>query len=766
MKKRTKLTFVVSFCLILALFASLLMPGMNALAARQTQTISDSFDGLEFKDAFDTRIWTDYMADSSIKIKELSKPEKVMGFEGSKGNGEIAVLMSTDWYWEIHSFSFDFKIPAGVSSADGSWAAIDFVDIDEPQDYVGDYGEENGKPMCYGSMRVCSDLVFGIPNMDWTDWGFSDKKISDTWVSVKIVSDEADTGKLYIAPKGKKFDETKGYDIYLGEGRSFHNANIVFLDYKFSGYQLDNIVIETDKGVFKENFENGESKLFTPVTCYTSMTDYSIGVMENNINRKLTIENAMSGDILIANSALKQEDEHLGASEEVMNTSFSVKFNGNDVGEEIAYVFGLHKNDSNPFSETWAYIMNRKGGRLVRYGVDGSQEVLGKNNFSSAGTGSALTLSLTKGGTFKVSENGSQVLKCKGVTEYKGYAGFVAVTETKKPIYIDDLVISNTIYNVVTTKTVSHDFEIDNLGTPSGADFGHDITGGVISISNGELLYEGCYDGTWFGPAYPYETYEMTFKLTSILGTEDKEAMEATGPDRWIGIDVGKKDSTQRAYGTYGMIYIRITPPSDGTDWKEAAATLYKADNSDMEGEDFKVVTPIPASLFKDITYDGTTKSRADISADAAVCFKVVATENRVDLYMKRVDQEKYTLYVTLDNVKPEGYVNIACTAYTFWTLDDFEVKNTASIYNEPVVKEETEFVPVSLEERGIDVEDRWWSYEQTLNANTGYSIPVVICIVTGVLLVGVGISLGCLSWRKKKRSAEKDTQNKEDVSI
>lgn len=740
---------IFAWCLVLALVLSLASPAAEVSAARKTKTVSDSFDNRTLLGEYDTEIWSAYTNQPSIQTKELKKPGKVLEFTGKNVNGESTVLMSKEWYWEIHSLSFDVKIPAQAS-----WFGLDFVDIDEPKDYVGDYAKQ-GEPMCYGSFKMSADDDFGIPGTDWTDWGFKNKKLSDVWVSVKVVSENDKSGKIYIAPKGQPFDKSKAKNITLGEGQSFYNSNVVFVDYMFSGYKLDNLVINTDTGVFKDNFENGKNDLFMGISIEKDTQKFSFPIVEDGAVRKLQFAKADAKDRLISNTAIEKEDKMLKASEEVMHASFTVDFTESKASEEIAYVFGLPEIDSDPFAGTWACVMNRNGGRIVQYKKDGTEKKGSRVTYKSSSAGEkAVTLSLTKDGTLKVTENGRQVLKCNGIKEYDGYMGFAAKTSISKAIYLDDVVISNLIYDIITTKTVSDDFKTNKLGTQGNSDYAYHAESGAITVSDEELVFDGCLDGTYFGSAYEYETYEMTFQLTSILGTrKDEERQNATAPDRWIGIDFGKQSATTKTYGTYGMFLIRITAPEGEKNWKVAETGLYKKEGtSTLEGEEFKVVKSIPASYFEDITYDGKTKQREDISADAAVCFKLVAEESGMKLYMKRADEKKYTLYVTLDHVNPAGWTSIACTGWTFWTIDNFKMKNTAKVYNEapPVVVEEV--ATVSYEERGIGVEDTGWEEEQKLNADTSSSISPVIWIggVAGIVVV-VGIA-GCILYSRKKK--------------
>lgn len=740
--------------LALAIVVCSLLPAIRVSAERESRIIADSFDNAGTVGAYEMEKWSAYASDGAFAVEQITEPEQVLQFKGKNANGENTVLMSRDWYWEVHSLSFDMKMPAI-----GSWIGIDFPDIMEPTDYLGNF-KDLGDPMCYGSFRASSEDDFGFAGTTWTYWGFHSDNIADTWVSVKIVADNEKTGTLYMAPKGQAFNTAKGKQITLTEGRSFYNCNIVFTDYAFSGYMLDNIVIETDTGVYTEDFNNEKLEQFELVTFNKNTQEFSVQIVEDGAVRRMGISNAAQNDRLIANDEILQSDEHLNGDEQVLNASFWLDMSGAEPDQELAYVFGLAEQSSDPFAESWGYVMNQKGGRLVRFESDGTETVIAQSDFRSGMRGSTISLSLKKDGSFRVTENGGLLLSGTGVTGYGGYTGFAAKTDITKPMYLDDVAVSNGIYRVITTKSFSDDFSANRLGTGGNSDYAYHEESGSITVSGDELAYNGCLDGTFFGPAYEYETYELTFELTSILATDDEnEVQNATYLDRWIGIDFGKKNINTTTYGSYGMFLIRIRPNDADTQWDTADSGIYKLESvSTLKGEEYIEVKPIPASYFTDITYDEKTRQREDISPDAAVCFKLVAAKNQMELYMKRADQEEYTLYSILKNVQPQGYLGITCTGWTYWTIDNFAIKNTAEIYKEApeVVIQEPELV--SYEERGLGIVDTGWDEEVELNANRtpaaaaiNWAVPAVI---VGVVVVAATAVVAITVGKRKKKEA------------
>lgn len=741
--------------LALILVFGCLMPALPVSAERRTVTVSDSFDNASTIGSYDMELWSAIASEDVFVAEQLTDPEKVLQFKGSGPNGENTVLISKDWYWEIHSLSFDMKVPAM-----GSWIGLDFPDIIEPEEYLGD-NKERGKPMCYGSYKAGAGDDFGFSDTDWTYWGFGSKSVADTWVSVKIVPKNEKTATLYMAPKGQEFVTSKGKEITLSEGRSFHNCNIVFVDYAFSGYMLDNIVIETDTGTYAEDFNDESNDLFDLITFLSSTQNFSAQVVEDGAVRSLRVSNAAQGDRLITNDDIEQLDEHLADSEQVLQASFQLDMSNGDPEQELAYVFGLETKSADCFANSWGLVLNKNSGRLVRFEADGTETVMARSDFRSGMNGSTVSLRVNKDGSFTVSENGSQILSGSGVTNYAGYSGFAAKTAITQPVYLDDVVISNGIYHVVTTKSYSDDFSTNRLSADGNSDHAYKAVSGTVNVSNGELVYSGCLDGTFFGPAYEYETFEMTFELTSILGTDDpNETQNGTYLNNWIGIDFGKKSVNTSGYGNYGMLLIRVRPGSLEEPWETTSCTLYKKENvSSLRGEEVIQVNPIPTSYFTDITYDEKTKQREDISPDAAVCFKLVATEAQMELYMKRADQEEYTLYTVVKGAEPYGYMGITCTGWTYWSIDNFAIKNTAQIYNEApeVIIKEPELV--SYEDRGLAGEDTGWEEELALNAAyVPAAAPVnwgLIAGVAGAVVVVAAVTLLIVLRKSKKKEAE-----------
>lgn len=125
---------------------------------------------------------------------------------------------------------------------------------------------------------------------------------------------------------------------------------------------------------------------------------------------------------------------------------------------------------------------------------------------------------------------------------------------------------------------------------------------------------------------------------------------------------------------------------------------------------------------------------------------------------MKRADEAEYTLYITLDHVEPAGYMALTCTGWTFWTIDNFEIKNTASVYEEAPEVNIEETQKVGYEERGLGVQDTGWEEEQKLNENSSAGISPMVWIAGagGIVVIGAAILiLYCVRKKKSKVSKE-----------
>lgn len=777
--KFIKTLALLSACTIVAAPVATML---SVSAAQKTTTIEDKFDNVDAVGSYDASIWSAYVTDtnnSSIKVDEIMPSSRVMKFEGKdagSSNGERVALGSKTKFTDIKSVKFDMKLPTGQSD----WFAFDFVTVESPQNYVGDYAEE-GNPMIYSSnFMISSSNFFRVGN--WNSWVGSDSA-ADQWVTVEIVPTSATTASVNAAKRGKEMDASLAKTVELGENRSFQNCWMMMANYTASyhtDYLIDNVEIVDASGTYTEDFENSEIKnfdVFAIKDVAPPQTPEEDGVYEMKYSfpkvagvNKMAIDDAKAGDRIILNQAIVDDDEYLNANDVVMESTFSIAFdNAAAETEEVAYVFGMAENKGNPFAGTWAYVMNKNGGKLVKYNDDGTEATL-ENNVNEltalvSDDGATINLTLRQNGALTVSENGEVVLEYAGVDAYDGYAGFAAVSDISSKIYLSGVSVANTVFDMITTKSVSHNFSNGYFGPEGNEDFVYLPEGGSIAAEEGELVFTRLCDGAYFGPSYRYDSFIWEFKMTSLFITNSTEQKtEATAPNRWIGFDFGRQTATSKMYGTYGMVMLRVTHPTQGNDdsrpltsqWKEASVALHKNSSvSKMSGEVFTKVQPIPSSYFADISYDNLETKKSDIDAGAAVCFKIVGSGDRLDMYMKRADEGEYKLYVTIENINTSGYLAIMCTGYLYCTIDDFSVVNTSKVYNvaDTVVPEGAGVVEeVVVYDRGaVDVN---WQEEVTmnnLNAGSG-SIGSGCGAVLGGASVAACAMIGVAAWIFSKR--------------
>ena len=132
-------------------------------------------------------------------------------------------------------------------------------------------------------------------------------------------------------------------------------------------------------------------------------------------------------------------------------------------------------------------------------------------------------------------------------------------------------------------------------------------------------------------------------------------------------------------------------------------------------------VKPIPASLFKDIQYDGVLTEKQNIDEGDALCVRLVMENGTLSLYLKKASETSFTKYYEAKNLKATGYVALRCTGYTYLELDDFSMANTSPVYicaenhvPETIIKEEE----IIIYDRGnLDVN---WDEEVKLNKGSG----------------------------------------------
>ncbi len=176
--------------------------------------------------------------------------------------------------------------------------------------------------------------------------------------------------------------------------------------------------------------------------------------------------------------------------------------------------------------------------------------------------------------------------------------------------------------------------------------------------------------------------------------------------------------------------------------------------DAELTYDDVQVVqhTAIPCQLFKNIMYDGMTRTKDMIKEEDFVCVRWISDGTNISLYLKRNSETEFTKYATAKNLEINGYFALCCTGYTYLELDDFSMTNTSPIYvcadNEaPETVTETE-TTIIYDPGNVDVN---LDDELFLNlADTTFGF-VISTIVLGVVCLGLGATLVVVLVKKKK---------------
>jgi hypothetical protein len=484
-----------------------------------------------------------------------------------------------------------------------------------------------------------------------------------------------------VAKKGEAFGA--GVAVTGAAGEVFNDA---YLTFAVSGiapganFAVDNIVIEKeDNTTVTETFENMEDLKIQIVRKDTSKAVRAIVYSPDS----LRFDNASDNARMVTKNVVAL-DESILKQYKVMEAEFTVQVSSG----AISFVYGLSQTSSNIASMgAYEYVMTATEGTLYQYNAAGEATELGKNVFNSVGSedGAKMTVVVDKVGTMKVYEDGEQVKDADGNTvvyNIQSYAGYVAFASAADATTgkVDDVVIQSSTYYVPYTKSLTNNFSTDYVGGEDTLDFYMTSTPSkTLKIENDKLCFDGCSDGTLFGTCYQYDDFILDYKLTDIyVGTDEVDDMDKTGVGRWFGLDIARPNYDTSYYGHYLMLYFNIVLNENVTNTSlNAFVTSGGPTPETMQIEQ----DPIPMSLFRDISYDGTSKLAEDIAAEDAVCVRWVAENNVLKLYMKKASEVQFTWYATVSGIETNGYLSLCCTGFTHMHLDDFSLANTSTVY-------------------------------------------------------------------------------------
>ena len=552
--------------------------------------------------------------------------------------------------------------------------------------------------------------------------------ITEVWVSFKLVPTTATTIDVYVALRaanpadtvfpdapqltinGTRADQKEKLLEYgIEEDIDYQNSYVLFgSEGRGHGSQLDDVKITAADGIIEDNF--------TSAIRSEELQSYPDGKIGSALkvadNNTLQFDAAKAGDRIITKAQIKEETS-IAESIVVFEATFTIKM-AKTSKDEVAFVFGLDGANADPRQNGYAYVIGKDYGRVIQY-IDG--EVVYESDKENAliqvtsKKGAEINLKVYKDGTVEVYEDGKFKATLPQAETYVGNVGFAALKDNADIVDIDNVLIKQTSYYVPVTKSVTHNFETDFLGNKGYEDFVKNGSG--VSIKGGKLVFDHCADDSFFGSAHQYDSFILDYQLCSIDVSKGR-----TEEGRWLGLDVGRPSKTSTSYGNNVMLAVHIVPYTgvaevDLWKWNQEDST------TDLNEIKIQMYKKIPAELFRSIQYDNETTYESDIRAADAVCFRWVsdATNETLQLYLKKASETDYTLYAEVRGLNTSGYQAIRCTGWSTFKIDNFSMANTSPIYqlagNEPPevqVKTETEIIYTKPD---VDVN---WDEEIRLN--------------------------------------------------
>lgn len=731
MKKSLKI-----LALICAIAAALSFSFTTALAGARTETVlEDSFSNSNLDGKVDPNKWNPVFTTETETIKQQDVVENPsLRFVKNQSGGEWIQYGTRAKISNIKSVSYSYMIPDGAKI--GTWLGVTFA---------GALDQTKAGYYLYDAQLMLNDNVGHL------------KSVIGKWVSVKIIptSDTAAdvfyafrkddgtadfTAQANMTITGFDFDaithnkdlteEEKAQatkDKIEKEGWSFKNAYILWgCEGQGEGICIDDIKIVADDGgkelVYSNEFDSldldDQDSMFKAYEC-GRVASVALQVAEDN---RMLFTKVKKGDRIISFAEI-EKDTSVAEFVKCMDAVFTVQMDS-DTQDAIAFAFGLDSEISDPIQNGCSYVIaiDENGdayGKLVEY-KDGKilneqqePQLLEK---ATGRTGVKMAITVYKNGSVVIKQNGTVISEDFTVEQYEGRVGFYAPKNNDGTVYVDNVIIDNTTYYVPLTKSVTHNFENDFFGNAGYEDFYVRPEGGTIEVQDGKLVWEGCSDFSYFGSAYEYDGFIMDYQITSVFVTDKTDDISATGPGRWMGLDISRARKTEHTYGSYATILFAVNPTDENY-----YPGIYTNDQSNLNLNEVTQIRyrPIPASLFEAIHYDNVLTTESQISPADAVCVRWVADPggNSIKLYMKKYGEADFVLYYEAIGLNTTGYAMLTCTGYLTCKIDNFSMSNTSPIYEiannevpETIVKTETEYIYTKPD---VDVN---WEEELVLN--------------------------------------------------
>ena len=527
---------------------------------------------------------------------------------------------------------------------------------------LGDYAPEL-------FMNMAGD---GKYSSDGMKFKFSQYPISATmgeWMTMKFVRTSSTTMALYVCERGGNVDEAIPTIITI------ENAEANFDKFYFAiageggqEFSLDNIVVQSESVNINERVYGD--------TVNDNIKAYGAPFEIVSPDSSLTFISSNKGDGVQYNYPMEEETSII-EDLEVLKMEYTASFANADAGDAVAFAFGVAGGQT--FEDySYACLMEKDGVSLVFF-ENGEQTVILEKVNANLANSAKVQVVANKNGTISVYVNDE--LKGTATVDldvyYTGAFGFYATNDNAGSVAIDNVRMVSKTYKVPVTKSVSHNFSNDFFGNEGYEDFVWNAHSGKngIYVKDGKLVYDNVADDAFFGSAHEYDNFVLDFKLCSV-----KVGENATGANKWLGIDIGRKTSGRTQYGTNFLLAHEIVPTADSVGyWTYTHETSqYKQAELNKQIVQYK---KLPKAYFDAIQYNDVDKTEADILDKDALCFRYVAENGTIRMYMKRACEMEYQLYATLSGVDTTGYVSLNITGWTTMKIDDFSMSNISSVY-------------------------------------------------------------------------------------
>ena len=759
--------------IICALAMALSMGFTTAFAAARTETVlEDSFGSKTYEGKIDTSKWyATFSSDETIKQKDMVENQTLRFIKG-QSNGEQIQYGTINKIQNITKVEYSFMIPedAGVNT----WFAVSFAGQIDPTKAgchiydtklkfgpgIGEIGNIFGKWIKVTIIPTSDTAV----TVNFAEIGGNEKTHVAYIDGFRFSAIESDT-RLSDAEKAQAV-EKKIQD----EGWSYKNAHIIWGSEGFGhGICLDDIKIYTQKegeeekltceNTFDSLILDGKTGDFKAYECGKKAST-ALEIAEDN---KLLFEKTKKGD-RITSFAYIEADESPADFVKCLDVSFFVRIEENS-SDAIAFAFALEDEYVDPTQNGYLYVIKEDSvgvatGHFEKY-VNGKKvegqtpHVLEKVAMKN---GAKIAIEIYKNGKAVVKHNDTVVSEDFIVDAYAGCFGFYSPKDNDGTVYVDNIWVSSTSYEVPETKSVTHNFDNDFIGNEGFEDFYMKSIGGDMRIEDGSLVWDYCSDFSYFGSAYKYDGFILDYQIKSIFVSDqypgDAGYNNGTYPSTWMGLDIGRSNVDRNKYGSYLTILFTINPYAS-EEW--ITPSLYiDREQSILTYESLKFVkySNIPASLLRAIHYDNINKNEDQIKAEDALCVRWVSdTETKsIRLYLKRFGDAEYTLYYEVF-VDATGYVALTTTGFTTLKIDNFSMSNTSPIYTIANNEKPQTIYPDPIVEYIYkpDVEGNW---DAEVKMNLGGKLSW-LWLVGGIVVGLLGLGAGFLMLQKAKKLAQ-----------